>query len=603
MTIRRALLLALLAFSVAFAALMTALSYSRARAALSDEIRLNLETQALTLMTQIDAMLFERIKNVEGWRRLDVMQEIRVGDVDKRLARFLDDIETAYAGVYTDLQCVQGGRVVASSDPGAIGAPASMPPAWLEVAVGDGTVRLARPRLDRLPPTLALSSDVRDAYSGDIMGQLVARLDWSEIQRLLDESTNESDREALLLDAGGRVLAGSSGLRPRVASHALDVVDWHLDDQAHGVITLDGESVSRRELLLGYAHDTAYKGLPKLGWSLLVLTPTDAAFAPVQRLLWQLLALLAATVAVAALLAVRISARGARPLQELTRYARAIGADIDTPMRDIAGTDEVRELGAAFNSTVAELRRSRAHLVRVSKLAAVGEMAAVLAHEVRTPLGIIRSSAQLLGRQDRLDETGREMAGFMINECDRINGLVTSLLEAARPRSPEMHEHDVNAIVRHVLDLLAPRTAERGVEVAFTPAPGLPALRCDREQIVQVLLNVLTNAIAVLDGGGHVRVVTAFAEPMLCIRIEDDGPGIPPERRELVFEPFVSFRRGGIGLGLPIVREIVELHGGSVAIDEAELGGASFVILLPAITPHAPGRDTDDARDKRQYLA
>ena len=90
MTIRRALLLTLLAFSISFAALMTALSYSRARAALSDEIRLNLETQALTLMQQVDAMLFERVKDMQGWRRLDLMQEVRVGDVDKRLARFLD---------------------------------------------------------------------------------------------------------------------------------------------------------------------------------------------------------------------------------------------------------------------------------------------------------------------------------------------------------------------------------------------------------------------------------------------------------------------------------------------------------------------------------
>ncbi|MEQ8660457.1 MAG: two-component sensor histidine kinase, partial [Gammaproteobacteria bacterium] len=121
MTIRRALLYTLLAFSVSFAAFMTALSYSRARAALSEEIRLNLETQALTLMTQIDAILFERVKNMQGWRRLDVMQEVRVGDVDKRLARFLDDIQEAYAGVYTELYCVQDSLIVAASDATSIG--------------------------------------------------------------------------------------------------------------------------------------------------------------------------------------------------------------------------------------------------------------------------------------------------------------------------------------------------------------------------------------------------------------------------------------------------------------------------------------------------
>lgn len=590
MTIRRALLLTLLAFSISFAALMTALSYSRARAALSDEIRLNLETQALTLMQQVDAMLFERVKDMQGWRRLDLMQEVRVGDVDKRLARFLDDIKAAYSGIYTDLYCLQNGRIVAASDAAMIGRTAAAPTPWITIDVGDGAVQLSRPRRESGSTVLALSGELLDAYSGAPMGTLVARLDWHEATRLLDDSTRGSGREALLLDAAGRPLAASTGLRQRADSHALDVIDWHLDDSAHGVITLDGESISRDQLLLGYAHSTAYKGLPQFGWSLLVLTPTATAFEPVQHLLWTLLALLAATGLVAALLAVRISALGARPLQELTRYARAVGEDIDTPQRDIDGTSEIRELGSAFNTTVAELRRSRAHLVRVSKLAAVGEMAAMLAHEARTPLGIIRSSAQLVGRQGGLDEAGREMMSFMINECDRINGLVTSLLEAARPRRPDRHEHDVNAIITQVLEMLHARIHERGVIVRFDPAAARAPAHCDRDQLVQVLLNVLTNALAIVAEAGHVRITTRVAGDFAEIRIEDDGPGIPPERREAVFEPFVSFRSGGIGLGLPIVREIVELHEGSIAIEESSLGGACFVISLPTSAQAAATR-------------
>ena len=117
MTIRKSLLLTLLVFSIIFAALMTALAWSRARAALSDEIRRNLESQALTVMQQVDAMLFERIKDMQGWRRLDLMQELKVGDIDKRLASFLGDITVAYAGVYTGIYCVQQKRVVSASEP------------------------------------------------------------------------------------------------------------------------------------------------------------------------------------------------------------------------------------------------------------------------------------------------------------------------------------------------------------------------------------------------------------------------------------------------------------------------------------------------------
>ncbi|MGE0483913.1 MAG: ATP-binding protein [Gammaproteobacteria bacterium] len=571
MTIRRTLLVTLLAFGVSIATLMTVLSYSRARAALSAEIRLNLETQAVTLMQQVEAMLFERVKDVQGWRRLDLMQEVRVGDVDKRLARFLDDIKTAYAGVYTELFCVENGRVVAASDASAIGSTLHLPPAWLKFAVDGSVLDLTRPERGAGGFVAYLVADLPDVFGAGSPGRLVAALDWHEVVDLLDRAVADNGRDALLLDATGTVLATSS--------RAHGAPPWPLPDIRHGVAEQVDTGGAR--VLFGYARARAHRGLPELGWTLLVRTPERAAFAAVHGLLWTLVGLLAATAFGAVVLALRISARGAQPLQALAAYSRDIGRDIDTPPRDIGGTTEVRELSGAFNRMVDDLRRSRAHLVRASKLAAVGEMAARLAHEVRTPLGIIRSSAQLIGRQERLDEAGREMMGFMVNECDRINTLVTSLLESARPREPVFERVDLNAVAGRVIDLVKGRAVERQVALTFDAARNLPAVDADRDQLVQVLQNLVVNAIQQVGPGGHVRLRSAVVEAMIQLDVEDDGPGIPSERREAVFEPFVSFRAGGIGLGLPVVREIVQSHGGTIAIDDSELGGARLRIRLP----------------------
>jgi len=584
MTIRRTLLFALLGFSVLAAALMSLLAYTRARAALGDEIRLNLQTQAQTLSQQVGAALFERLQDIQGWQRLEIMQEVRVGDIDKRLARYLADVAAAYAGVYVDLLCVVDGRIVAASDPARIGQVYAAPPPWREVDYRGTRVSLSRPvREDRraiLDFSLALSDDYATAAGAAPIGSLHARYDWGEIEAALDQSAT-GGREALLLDAQGSVLAASAALRARRTDASRALLASIAGGRTARVFETDGAALGHARVLVGHAPVAAYRALPALGWSIAVLTPVDLAFAPVRALLWQLLATLGAICAVAALLAIALSVRTAGPILALTRYTRELGRDLDAPTRTIAGSSEIVELCAAFNRLIDDLKRSRVHLVRASKLAAVGEMAAKLAHEVRTPLGIIRSSAQLVNRQSGLDATGHEMMNFMINECDRMNALITGLLESARPREPRLARQDVDEIVRHVVDLLRERAADKGITLDCVSAGGGATIDCDRDQLVQVLLNLVINATQMMARGGRVRITTAPEGPELRLDVDDDGPGIPPARREEILEPFVSDRVGGIGLGLSIVREIVAMHRGRLAIDDSPLGGARFTLWLP----------------------
>jgi len=238
----------------------------------------------------------------------------------------------------------------------------------------------------------------------------------------------------------------------------------------------------------------------------------------------------------------------------------------------------VGELNQAYAEMIDALERSREQLVRAGKLAVVGEMAAVMAHEVRTPLGILRSSAQLLERQPNLGERERELTGFIISETDRLNRLVTMLLECASPRAPDFKPHDLHEIIDHVLDLLTSKAEHKQVRLERQLMAINSILVCDREQLIQIVLNLVINALHFVADDGRIVVATHNEADSLVMSVADDGPGIPADLRPRVFDPFFTRREGGIGLGLTIVQQIVQVHHGEIWVTESRWGGACFNI-------------------------
>jgi two-component system sensor histidine kinase HydH len=585
MSIRATLLIAFLLFSMVAAAVMTALAYAKSRAALSSEIEENLEAQAVTVMQQIEAGIFERVENIYGWSQLDLMQEVRVDDVDKRLSRFLNDIESGYAGIYINLVCVRQGRIISAANASLIGGTWPSKPVWLSVQMPSSKVVLERPELSESKPVLTFGAPLKDAFSGEPLGEIYAEYDWADVLALLDYTIGASQRRAVLLDQDGRLLAASAKLDDARAITLPGITNVAAGGPRSGVISDNGGVFGPSPVLVGYARATGYKGLPELGWQLLIITPEKLAFGSVTRLLQTLLLLLILIAIIAIVLATRISAHIARPIQNLTSITRKIDPDLQQLPERIAGTGEVAELSAAFQRMVEDLRQSRQDLIRVSKLAAAGEMAAMLAHEVRNPLGILRSSAQLLKRQKGLDARGLEMLDFMIQEADRINELVLGLLEQARPREPVMSEHNVNDIVRQILERIRSRAEQKHIALNFLPHDEPINVLCDREQLGQVMLNLVLNAIQILAENAIVQIETCFTEDDVFIEVADDGPGVPEPMRRQILEPFISQREGGIGLGLTIVQDILRRHGGELTLGTAMLGGASFRVRLPRRGP------------------
>jgi len=404
-------------------------------------------------------------------------------------------------------------------------------------------------------------------------------LNWNEVSDLLDDAVTDSKRGAVLLDADGRVIAASTALRRRKNIYSLRLAEWLDDSALSGAHIKDGASLGYASLLVGSAASSGYQHFPGFGWHLLMLEPTDVAFAPIWRLLLAMMALLVLTLVVAGWISSRLAARIARPIVSLTEFTRRFRkGERAEPLPSAATMSEVGELNQAYAEMIDALERSREQIVRAGKLAVVGEMAAVMAHEVRTPLGILRSSAQLLERQPNLGERERELTGFIISETDRLNRLVTMLLECASPRAPDFKPHDLHEIIDHVLDLLASKAEHKQVRLERQLTAINSILVCDREQVIQIVLNLVINALHFVPDEGRIVVATHNEADSLVMSVADDGPGIPADLRPRVFDPFFTRREGGIGLGLTIVQQIVQVHHGEIWVTESRWGGACFNI-------------------------
>ena len=327
------------------------------------------------------------------------------------------------------------------------------------------------------------------------------------------------------------------------------------------------------------------------GWSLFVLQLTSHAYQPVWQMGTVFLILLVVTGAVAVGVSLFVAARIAQPVVALTDYTRRFTRDGTSGQAPSSGPGEIGEIGEiseltqAYTHMMHDLEESREQLVRAAKLAVAGEMAAAMTHEIRTPLGILRSSAQMLQRETQLSAEGHEMASFVVSETDRLNQLVSSLLSFARPRAPEFQPHDIHQIMQHTLSMLAPQAARKEIQVRtdFRASPSV--IGCDEEQLIQVFLNLLINAFQALPAGGQIEVRTRGDNEALhalqgvrhvIVEVADNGPGVALAHRERIFEPFFTTRENGIGLGLSVVQQIVHAHTGDMSVEENAGGGACF---------------------------
>jgi len=343
------------------------------------------------------------------------------------------------------------------------------------------------------------------------------------------------------------------------------------------------------------------------------------------------LGLLSLTIFLVIWFTVRVSIR--RPLHALVRAALALGRGQLTQRITLRRRDEIGQLASAFNRMAAEIQAARERtrteaegrldaerqLQQAQKLAALGRLASEVAHEIGTPLSIISGRTEVIQKKLPPDHPLARDATTVLRQVERISGILRQLLDYARPRHLTRNPLPVEPVFTRVVELLDPIAARRQVRLVAQVPGELPPILADADQLQQVLLNLLTNALDATPGGGHVRLSAAAdesgpmpaaagrrrigrgraPEPCVTLRVDDTGCGIPPERLEKIFEPFFSTkeRGGGTGLGMAIVEDIVRAHGAAIEIESAEGRGTTVWLRWPATSAgaHPAGNEAAEA--------
>jgi len=252
-----------------------------------------------------------------------------------------------------------------------------------------------------------------------------------------------------------------------------------------------------------------------------------------------------------------------------------LGALVESQRRE-------RRATAMVQAQTEAVAAARARLAQSEKLAALGQLAATVAHEVRNPLGVMRSAAQTLAETTPADVDNAQASTFIIAEIDRLANVVNSLLAFARPLHVEARAVDVGELFDRAVLLARDDLAAKRLRIDRRARAALQPVEADPDLLCQVLLGLLANAAEAAPPGSTIALDADVADGLVQLSVEDAGPGVAPDVRGRIFEPFFTTRPRGTGLGLAIARQIIEAHGGRIEAGDAPGGGARFTISLMA---------------------
>ncbi|RMG13180.1 MAG: sensor histidine kinase [Deltaproteobacteria bacterium] len=429
---------------------------------------------------------------------------------------------------------------------------------------------------------------------------LAAELSLRPLQRLVARIPQDTVGTAYLLDRSGRILVHPDGARFLQRS-----------DLSNGEAPLRPR-ISRVERE-GQAYLSAVVPLRSVDWAAAVERQEAAVFAPVDAMAVQMSSIVAVALVFAVLAGWGLGRRLARPIEKAMDGARAIASgDLGVRLPE-QGAMELRALCAAMNAMAGELERSRAaiesfnrelqdrveqrteelrraqaELMQIRSLAAIGELGAGVAHELNNPLtGILGMTQILLRRLEPGEEKARELLGRIEADAKRCREITLNLLRfSEQGQEPEWAEIDLAEPARAAVDLKRAEFEERGLHLHFSAEPPAPRARGDFAQLQQVVLNLLSNAANASRAGGRIWVEVSGEELFGCIRVRDEGSGIPKEHLDRIFEPFFTTKQDwrGPGLGLSVAYRIVETHHGTIEVESEVGAGSIFVVRVPRLS-------------------
>ena len=356
---------------------------------------------------------------------------------------------------------------------------------------------------------------------------------------------------------------------------------------------------------------TAYTDYPENDWTVGVTLPVSDFLENVNAIKKAIISLVIAGILLSSLLSYLLASTIVSPLNILKKGIERISSgDLEYKV-DISDPDIASALARSFNQMASslelstrELKKTYAELAQQEKLAAVGQMTASIAHEIKNPLGIILGSAQVVANSERPMEMREKAADFIMDEVERLNKTLTAFLDFAKPASPHFQRINITDLLEEILVSTEERFNEKGYRIDRDLPAMAPSILADPDQIKEVFWNIFLNAVQSMPEGGTISVrigiekgngiideatipikgLTRQNPDFLTVSITDQGCGISDEQMETILDPFVSFRDDGIGLGLSIVSQIVKSHKGQVKIKSTPGKGTRFKLLFPYVS-------------------
>lgn len=316
-------------------------------------------------------------------------------------------------------------------------------------------------------------------------------------------------------------------------------------------------------------------------WSVALVAPVAEVYGIVQSLVvrqWLIVGLVQGLVFICLAVAIYFSLRWSRILQ----------AEVDNKTADLRRSEsEVRQERDKVKESMRQLIEMQGQLVRSERFAAMGEAAAYLSHEIKNPLMVMGGFAGQVEKSLPEEDANRRKLRIIQDEALRLESMLTEVRDFTRPSKPKKELQDINPVVENTLNLLESDLRDKGIRCQKSLSSDLPSLFLDPQQIKQVLINLVKNALEAMPHGGHLDLSSWREGGYVKILIADSGMGMPPEVAQKLFEPFFTTKKKGTGLGLAVSRKIIEDHGGDISVQTKVGEGTRVTIALPIKTEEA----------------
>jgi signal transduction histidine kinase len=409
---------------------------------------------------------------------------------------------------------------------------------------------------------------------------IVSQGDFAFNTEILQQLKVVLDADIVTFGKNGRVLAGT--LSEDSNAGILEMV--FPPNTVEQILGDSQRAITRDVLYADEPYRIAYHSLPNAPQTFIAFVVPISDIAAAKNDIAKAISLLTAVIIVIVIVVSQVIARGVTtPLQKLLAHTRKLAAGDWSTALAVEGDDEVARLGRAYNEMAVQLREYEEKLLHSEKLALTGQLAARVAHDIRNPLSSIKMQAQMLRNKLKSLESDPSPVQHILDEIDRVEWVVQGLLDLSKPGDLELVESPVEGPLEEALAAGGPQLRHFGIAVEKHFEPGLPPAKLDPLRFKQALLNLIVNATEEMPHGGTLTVgarLSASGET-LEIEIKDDGPGIDPSVRDNLFDPFVTTKREGVGLGLVNTKSIIERHGGSIAVEPGEDGGTRVIITIP----------------------